>query len=888
MKENDYIEKKVNISNGDNRIANKYNVFPHQKAAHEALDKALLKYEQNGEFSGLLVIPTGGGKTFTAVEWLLKNWLNHKRKILWIAHRQALLDQAKETFEKNCYINLVDKRTNLNFLTISGSPDHHKIKHISTDDDVVMITNLSLTQKKLKTFYDKWLEKEIELCVVIDEAHHTTAKTYQDILNFVKTEVKKYFILGLTATPIRTNENEEKKLMKIYKDGFIYEIGLKNLVISGILSEPRFINVDTGWKIGNEFSEKDIAKINKEGEKSAVLADVLNKIKEKQERNELIVKHYIENIDKYGQLLVFAANIEHARLLSALFNKYFEEKLINNIKADYIVSNEKGEENLTLKQTNKDKLENFRRGKTQILVNVQILTEGTDLPNVQSVFITHPIKSKTLLTQMVGRALRGSKMGGTEVANIILFIDNWEDKVLWETPETIGLQEKSPYENFFKKIPSKKQPTWFVPINELNKIVAAYYYEQKIDLKWLDFIERIPIGIYACSEIDDELGNQDTILVFSHLEHIYARFIQDLDYIAKLHEKIYSPQWQGVSCEFLLNFSLEILSEKVESDYFNHGKVYFGYSQKDVRNVLKHFLETLEKPQFIPFETRKKYDLDKLITENGIKQRFSDETINSFIDQKWNEEGHIWKAFFGYNKDFFSKEIFHILEKNTIKISDRMNNLKDVLGCDQLIGKYQHSLGELDFLDSPESLYERGVSYYKNGQIDEAILYLNAYLLQPIGNESTNGSAGDLLLHCSRIAKIRERLHEKEITKFFTEEDIAEYQAREDLYEQLTEDYPSLEEMVEFFLFTNIIFKSSVENDLQELGLPYVVIVDEIYGAIKYVQSDEIQGVYQKMYYLNKERVYYLNKEIFYVSYIYDFLIEKRGANTFVIYAIEI
>lgn len=787
MKENDYIEKKINISNGDNRIANKYNVFPHQKAAHEALDKALLKYEQSGEFSGLLVIPTGGGKTFTAVEWLLKNWLNHKRKILWIAHRQDLLDQAKETFEKNCYTNLVDKRTNLNFLTISGSPDHHKIKHISTDDDVVMITNLSLTQKKLKTFYDKWLEKEIELCVVIDEAHHTTAKTYQDILNFVKTEVKKYFILGLTATPIRTNKNEEKELMKIYKDGFVYEIGLKNLVISGILSKPHFINEDTKWHIAKEFSDSEINEIKKRGEDAVGLLD---KIANNEKRNELIVKYYIKNIDKYGQLLVFAANIEHARLLSALFNKYFEEKLINNIKADYIVSNEKGEENLTLKQTNKDKLENFRRGKTQILVNVQIVSEGTDLPNVQSVFITRPIKSKTLLTQMVGRALRGSKVGGTEVANIILFIDNWEDKVLWETPETIGLQEKNPYENFFKKIPSKKQPTWFLSINELNKIVEDYYRGQKIDLKWLDFIERIPIGIYACSKMDDELGNQDTVLVFSHLEHIYARFIQDLDYIVNLEEKIRHSRWQGVSHEFLFDFSLDILSEKVEANYFNHGKVYFGYSQKDVRNVLKHFIKTREKPQFISFETRKKYDLDKLIIENGIKQRFSGETINNFIDQKWHEEGHIWKAFFGYNKDFFSKEIFHILEKNTIKISTKVNNLKDILGCDQSIGKYQHRLDELDFLDSPESLYERGVhydkmgqiskavelfniylhplnslyssslfkhfpeqvlylrgvSYYEKGQTDEAMLYLNAYLSQPIKNEAIN--AKHLLAKC--------------------------------------------------------------------------------------------------------------------------------------------
>ena len=60
-----------------------------------------------------------------------------------------------------------------------------------------------------------------------------------------------------------------------------------------------------------------------------------------------------------------------------------------------------------------------------------MLTEGTDVPNVNTVFLTRQTTSKILLTQMVGRALRGSKFGGTDEANIVSFIDNWHHLINW-------------------------------------------------------------------------------------------------------------------------------------------------------------------------------------------------------------------------------------------------------------------------------------------------------------------------------------------------------------------------------------------------------------------------------------------------------------------------
>lgn len=68
---------------------------------------------------------------------------------------------------------------------------------------------------------------------------------------------------------------------------------------------------------------------------------------------------------------------------------------------------------------NERKIEAYRNGEIQVLINVNILTEGTDLPKTHTVFLTRPTVSTTLMTQMVGRALRGLKAGGTKEAYIV-------------------------------------------------------------------------------------------------------------------------------------------------------------------------------------------------------------------------------------------------------------------------------------------------------------------------------------------------------------------------------------------------------------------------------------------------------------------------------------
>ena len=78
-----------------------------------------------------------------------------------------------------------------------------------------------------------------------------------------------------------------------------------------------------------------------------------------------------------------------------------------------------------------------REGKVKVLVNVNILTEGVDLPQTKTVFLARPTVSTILMTQMIGRALRGEAAGGTSSAYIVSFVDNWNEHIAWVNPDSL-------------------------------------------------------------------------------------------------------------------------------------------------------------------------------------------------------------------------------------------------------------------------------------------------------------------------------------------------------------------------------------------------------------------------------------------------------------------
>ena len=380
----DYVEVKSFGEVYPKKGTNARTPYEHQKKAMACLDKM----NTSPAYSTLVVLPTGGGKTYTASMWLLKNALDKKKKILWIAHRQMLLDQAAESFQKYAYTEVIPHISSFRFRVISGASTHDRTSDIQSNDNLLIVSKDSIGRNLDRL--DKWLEGETELYLIVDEAHHSTAKTYRKVIDYVRGKVPCVKLIGLTATPFRTAEDEQGLLAKIYPDDIAYQIGLKELINRQILSKPIFEAYYTDEEYGDSLGLDAWESIQ---HLDVLPDDIAEQIAVSAARNKLIVDTYLAKRKKYGQTIVFAVNVVHAIQLSALFNKA-------NIKADFIVSDVKDSiTGITISRAeNERKLEAYREERLQVLINVNILTEGVDLPQTKTVFLARPTVSSILMT----------------------------------------------------------------------------------------------------------------------------------------------------------------------------------------------------------------------------------------------------------------------------------------------------------------------------------------------------------------------------------------------------------------------------------------------------------------------------------------------------------
>lgn len=166
-----FIETKSNGTVSPKRGSNKRTPYEHQKKAMANLDII----NRNNSYSTLVVLPTGGGKTYTAAVWLLRNAIDRKKKILWLAHRKTLLDQAAETFQNYAYSEVIPSISSFRYRVISGAAEHDRTIDIDKKDDLLIISKDSIGRNL--SALDEWLKGEKEIYLIVDEAHHSTAKT---------------------------------------------------------------------------------------------------------------------------------------------------------------------------------------------------------------------------------------------------------------------------------------------------------------------------------------------------------------------------------------------------------------------------------------------------------------------------------------------------------------------------------------------------------------------------------------------------------------------------------------------------------------------------------------------------------------------------------------
>lgn len=609
-------------------------LYEHQEEAIRKLDAM----DKRGSFRTLLVLPTGGGKTLTAAYWLLRNAVDQNKKILWLAHRHLLLEQAAEAFARNAYTDTMVNRTVFNYRIISGM--HDKPVHIQKTDRILIASKDSMIRSldKLKN----WLNGE-EIYLVIDEAHHAVAKSYKKIIQYVADHTKSMKLLGLTATPFRTSEDEQGALKQVFTDDIVYKTDLDTLIKKGILATPTFIDCNTNIQFTEHLGVQALKSIEN---LDTLPENIANDIADNKERNRIIVEEYLHNYEKYGQTIVFALNKVHAIALNKLFN---EKGKAYGIRSEFIISEIQDMiTGITISNAdNERKIEAYRNGEIQVLINVNILTEGTDLPKTHTVFLTRPTVSTTLMTQMVGRALRGLKAGGTKEAYIVSFVDDWNDKIAWVNPETLTEAEYHEKETLAE---TQKQQIRLIAISKIEEF--ARMADAAVDTSALDStpaIELIPLGMYMLSTL--ECNHQ--ILVYNSTQNAYQSLIRDLPNLMEHY---------GIEGETIPEETLDDMTEHCFQSYFDENMIP-SCNRNDIEHLLKFYAQKAVAPLFVTIDEMERKKLD--VSE--IAKKIYDEDMrrsekNAYIQSLWAEEGSLLPVYYT-NPYFFKKLIDLELDK---------------------------------------------------------------------------------------------------------------------------------------------------------------------------------------------------------------------------------
>lgn len=619
--------------------------YDHQRKAMADLDAM----DDLPSFSTLVVLPTGGGKTYTAALWLLRHALDHKEKILWIAHRQMLLEQAAKTFQDYAYAEVIPHISSFDYRIVSGSPNHDRTIDIKSSDNLLIISKDSIGRNLSRL--DSWLKNEDTIYLVVDEAHHSTAKTYRRVIEYVKNHVSHVKLIGLTATPFRTAAEEQGLLAKIYTDGIrdnrpvkddvgiAYQIGLKELISRQILSTPIAETYYTDETYGQTMGMNDWESIQKS---DFIPEDIQDQMAKSAPRNKFIVETYLAKQKEYGQTIVFAVSVNHAIALSALFNKA-------GIRAAYVVSNIKDATTgvrISQEDNNRNR-EEYRAGNLQVLINVNILTEGVDFPQTKTVFLTRPTVSTILMTQMVGRALRGKAAGGTASAYIVSFVDHWNEHIAWVNPESI-FEGNNDFTD--TSADHAKREVRMIALSKIEEFASIL--DDSVDttaLEKVPFTQRIPIGMYAFTYLEqDGMDISYQVMVYDSTAQAYKELMSALPSLFRSF---------STDEEYLSEQQLSDMETQCRNTYFC-GEMIPPYDSKDIISILKYYAQYDAPPQFYTFEDIDQNKLDVFkIAQKIWDERMDPRKAKEYLDSAWNSgDDNLLRLFFG-RKLYFLRQV---------------------------------------------------------------------------------------------------------------------------------------------------------------------------------------------------------------------------------------
>lgn len=413
-------------------------------------------------------------------------------------------------------------------------------------------------------------------------------------------------------------------------------MSLKRLIDDRILARPVFISTKTDFSFQEALPAEEWKKLESQQFNLEMLDEKwARQIGENASRNKKIVDHYCEDRKKYGPTLVFALNVANAIALNKLFND-------RKVRAAVVVGDlrdQTGTHNVSHKKRTED-LERFKNGDLDVLVNVNVFTEGTDLPKVQTVFLTRPTTSKTLVMQMVGRALRGERARGTKDAYIVSFIDDWEDKIEWANPEQLFVDGDT---DARERMPeTRQQPSHLISIEFLEKLAALFDASLPANshLQKHSFLERVPIGLYSFSLLDSETGTDRdrTVLVYSGNHREFTEFTNDLPTLLK-------PYSSGKKVS-LSATELDELMNNVRERYFGSADRFPPVSDAELHDMIQFAFVYEAVPELIVFAERDKLDIDA-VAKVLFEQELGGQRKMNYLHQVWRDNSAGWQNFFG-------------------------------------------------------------------------------------------------------------------------------------------------------------------------------------------------------------------------------------------------
>lgn len=333
---------------------------------------SLNKSREEGYEKALIVAATGIGKTYLAA-FDSKNY----PKILFLAHREEIINQASKSF-KNVH---EDKSQGFFFNT-------------KKDTDREIIFALVQTLGKSKYLNENYFRRDYFDYIIIDEFHHAVANNYLNIINYFNPE----FMLGLTATPERL---DTKDVFALCDYNTVYEIRLKEAINKGFLTPFRYygifddtIDYDTVNMRNGRYDEKDLE------EKL-----MINK------RAELVLNHYLKY--QSARAIGFCSSRNHAEYMAEYFNKM-------NIPSAAVYSGEQSE----YTENRQKAIYKLATGELKILFTVDMFNEGVDIPEIDTVLFLRPTQSPTIFLQQLGRGLR--KTENKKYLTVLDFIGNYK------------------------------------------------------------------------------------------------------------------------------------------------------------------------------------------------------------------------------------------------------------------------------------------------------------------------------------------------------------------------------------------------------------------------------------------------------------------------------